>query len=139
MKSDLELLLTKKVDSCVGWVQSQEAKINQINEAIEQLEQYKEKIENKISKFDSYVNQCMIKLDTDKLSGELSSIKKRKPTKIVKIINENDIPIEFIKVPEPRPTIAKSEIAKALKAGQEVAGCELVDSDTLSISYKIGG
>jgi len=35
--------------------------------------------------------------------------------------------------------VMKAEIAKALKTGQDVAGCKLVDSENISIQYKIGG
>ena len=49
-------------------------------------------------------------------------------------VNVTDVfalPDEYIKMEDPKPI--KAEIAKALKAGKEVAGAELVESQSMSI------
>jgi hypothetical protein len=55
----------------------------------------------------------------------------------VDVFDESQLPIDFIKLPEPKPQIMKAEIAKALKSGEQVPGARLVDGKK-SLIYKVG-
>jgi hypothetical protein len=67
----------------------------------------------------------------------MASISKRRPAQVVEIYDESLISVDFIKIPEPKAVIQKTEIARAIKNGCEVPGARLKDSEKLSISYKI--
>lgn len=48
----------------------------------------------------------------------------------VQIENDATIPPQFIKVEK---TISRSELAKALKAGEQIEGAQLIENQSLSI------
>lgn len=71
----------------------------------------------------------------DNLQGEAfktprTAVSWRKSTS-VNVTNLWAIPEEYLKMEDPKPI--KTEIAKALKAGREIAGAELVESQSMSI------
>lgn len=135
--SEIQSLLSSKTDSIVGWVKSQEDLIALADQRIKELQAFKAAINSKLDKFDVYANNCMNRLNVSKLEGTLSAIKKRKPTKVVVIHNENEIPLDFIKTPEPKAEIMIQEIGKAIKSGQAVPGASLQDSKKISITYDL--
>lgn len=53
----------------------------------------------------------------------------------VEILDEAQIPVKFLKAPKPpAPKPSKTEIAKAIKAGEEVPGAKIVKRDRLEIA-----
>jgi hypothetical protein len=129
--------ITMKTDNVVQWVQSQEDLISLVDMKVKELADFKKGILAKLDRFDGYVDACLNRMNTNKIQGELYQISKRKPTKVVIIHDEKEIPMDFIKIPEPEPTIMKTEIAKALKSGQSVPGASLEDSKNVSITYTL--
>lgn len=129
--------LIEKTDGIVNWVNSQEDLVDLAQAKIDELTAFKARINAKLSKFDSYVDACLKRVGTNKIEGKLYSICKRKPVQVVTIFDETLIPMDFIKIPEPTPSVQKTEIAKALKAGKEVPGARLEESKNVSISYKL--
>lgn len=134
LKRANELLLSK-VDACIGYRSSiedmiglAEAKINQIKTGIARLE-------TRLENFDKYVLTCLEKMPEQKLETPSGSIKIKKPLKKVEIFDETLIPVNFIKIPDPKPTIMKKEIADAIKSGLEVSGARLIDGEK-SLIYK---
>lgn len=128
-------LLSEKTDSCVGWYQSQEDLISLITHRINELNGMKKKIQTRLENFEGYVVHVLGLLKKDKLEGELYSVKRRKPTKVVIIDDETQIPMDYINIPQPKPTIMNSEIAKDLKAGKEIPGARLADSTSISLIF----
>lgn len=54
----------------------------------------------------------------------------------VEILDEKQIPSEYMRTPEPKPVVAspdKKAIADAIKSGKEVAGARVVKSDRLEL------
>lgn len=102
---------------------------------IEELEDKKAQVENKIDQFDEYVLNCMAISERDSFDGSFCSIKKRAPSKSVEIYDEKLIPIDYIKIPEVKPMIMKAEISKALKQGEIIEGARLVDGK-VSLIFK---
>ena len=133
----LENILAEKTDNVVEWVESQNDLVLLAKNKIKDLSEFISRIENRLGKFDEYVNNCMASMGSQKIEGKLHSIVKRKPVQVVTVFDETLIPMEFVKIPEPKPAISKTEIGKALKAGIEVPGAKLEESKTISISYKI--
>jgi hypothetical protein len=129
--------LVEKTDGVVAWVNSQEDLIELAKKRISELGEFISRTNNKLQKIDSYVDACLKRAGTNKIEGKLYSISKRKPVQVVTIVDETLIPMDFIKIPEPKPAVQKTEIAKALKAGQEVPGAILEESKNISITYKL--
>jgi len=133
----IQTSLTTKTDNVVQWVHSQEDLIALADQRIKALQDFKKSINTKLSNFDGYVDACLKTLKQSKIDGQLYKISVRKPRKVVVIDDENKIPLEFIKTPEPVSSISLTDIQKALKEGQEVPGASLQDSKTISISYDL--
>lgn len=134
--SEVSTSLTQKTDSVVSWVNYNEDLIMLAKSRIGELQEFIQRVEKRLEKFDGYVNNCLLSLGTNKIEGKICSITRRKPLQVVVVFDENQIPLDFIKIPEPKPAIQKAEIGKALKAGQEVPGAHLEESKTISITYK---
>jgi hypothetical protein len=132
-----EALLLEKAHRCAGYRESLEDAITRIESRIEELEALKMRFKSKLESFDDYVTTCLRKLPEQEIKGDLVTIKLRKPAKQVEIYDEALIPLEFVKIPEPKAVIQKAEIAKALKDGVDVPGARLVDGKQ-SVTYKVG-
>ena len=132
----LEESLKGKADGVVSWVKYQEALIDLAKNRIAELKEFIDRKNASLERFDKYVSLCMDKIGTSKFQGDLSAITKRKPSMVVEIEDETLLPLEFIKVPQPQPVIQKAEITKELKSGKEIPGARLVESKTISITYK---
>lgn len=135
--STIQAMLTVKTDDVCGWIASQDDLIKLADDRIKALQEFKQGINKRLDKFDLYVNTCLGALNVTKIEGTLYKISKRAPSKAVVISDETLIPLEFIKIPQVKPEIMKSEIAKALKSGKEVPGASLCFSENISISYKL--
>lgn len=128
--------LVEKTDGIVAWVNYNEDLIELAQKRIKELQEFIQRTNTKLGNFDKYVDNCLQKVGASKIEGKLYSIVKRKPSQVVNVFDETLIPMDFINIPEPKPTVQKVEIAKALKAGKEVPGARLEESKNLSISYK---
>lgn len=128
--------LAQKTDQVAAFRDSLDHFVDYLNDKISELKERKEQYENKIIKFDEYVANCLAIQDRKEFTGKLYKISKRKPSQIVEIFDESKIPLEFVKVPEPKPTVMKAEISKALKQGEIIEGARLVDGK-ISIQYKV--
>lgn len=123
----LNHLITEKTDSMVEFRRSLESHIELLGQYLGEIKLRKDRIEKKIEQIDDYVLTVMNINHRDEFRGNLTTIKKRKPSLSVEIFDETLIPIEFIKVPEPKPTIMKAELAKVLKQGEVIEGARLVE------------
>ncbi len=134
--NEVSTTLTQKTDGVVGWVNYQEDLIGLAKNRIGELQELIQRVEKRLEKFDGYVNACLMTMGTNKIEGKICTITKRKPSQVVVVFDESQIPLEFIKIPEPKPAIQKAEIGKALKLGHAVPGAHLEESKTISITYK---
>lgn len=133
---ELERALTTKTDQVAHYRESMSNFVDLIDAKIEELKERRQTYENRLKRFDDYVLSCIEVTGKNEFKGELYSIKPRKPAQAVEIFDETLIPIEFVKIPEPKPMIMKAEISKALKAGEIIGGARLVDGKK-SLIYKI--
>lgn len=127
-------LFSKKTDGCVNYVQSLADDINSAKERINEMKSFIQYRESAIESFKKYVQLCMDKTGQEKFVGEFYSIKKRASSKVVKILDENKIPIEYLSS-KTTTNIDKKAILKALKNKEIVDGCELGKGES---SLKIG-
>lgn len=122
-----------KTDSVVGFQNYLEDQVAAIDFRIKELTEYKKGVLGKMERLDVYVASCLKQLGTSKIEGKLSTIKRRAPTDVVVITDENSLPMEYLRTKvEPE----KAKIKAALKAGEEVPGAVLEKSATISMSYE---
>jgi uncharacterized coiled-coil protein SlyX len=133
---NLNEALTSKTDQVAHFRESLNYLVDHINDKMSELKDRKDFYERKIEKFDEYVQACLAIGNKDKIEGKLYKISKRKPSLKVEIFDESLIPIEFIKIPEPKPQIMKDEISKALKQGEIIEGARLIEGKS-SLTYKV--
>jgi len=119
-------LLKNKTDGCVEYYRHMAGLQALASERIKELQDYKRAIENKMVRFNDYVQLCMYEIGEEELQGQLQSIKFRKASKVVTIEDENKIPLEFCTF-EKVTKINKTAIKTALKEGAQVPGACLED------------
>jgi hypothetical protein len=134
--ANLEIVLREKVDSVVFFKEMQEDSIELLDKRIKELTEIKKMAENKLERFEKYVDLSMQTFNVNELIGKNCSLKRRTPSKVVAIKDEKLVPIEFLKIIPQSYTIDKASIAKLLKAGEIVDGCQLVDGKS-SIIFKV--
>lgn len=123
----LNHLITQKTDSMVEFRRSLDNHIILLEGYMDEIKSRKAQMEKKIEQLDDYVLNVMRINEREEFLGHLTKIKRRKPSLSVEVFDETLIPIEFIKVPEPKPTIMKAELAKVLKQGEIIEGARLVE------------
>lgn len=116
VQKNMEILLSLKVDSCVGFVQYEENNIEVAKQKMKELKSYITFKENKLERFDSLVKSCMAKMNKDIFKGEYKQIKLKKASQVISIEDENSIPMIYTQV-ETTTKIKKAEIKKAIKNG----------------------
>ena len=123
----LTSLLSTKTDACAGWRQTMLDYAAAIDARMTELKDLLDGLNARVERFDDYVLDCLKLAGTESFKGEFYEIKARKPSKKVEVFDESLLPVEFVHIPEPAPKIMASEIAKRLKAGEEVPGARLID------------
>lgn len=134
---ELNTALVEKTDGVVQWVQYNNDLISLAKVRIQELSEFIQGTEKKLDGLDRYVANCLHQMGVPKIDGKLCSITRRKPSQIANVFDETLLPMDFIKIPEQKPMLQKAEIGKALKAGIDVPGARLEESQNISITYKI--
>ena len=130
--------LTAKTDNIVGFVKKQEDTIQAFANRIDELKTAQNKYLKGLDKFNEYVINCMKQRGVTEIKGQLTTIKMRKPTKIVEILNADNIPQEFIKTTTKTTTsVDKTKVKNALKNGEEISGAQLSDGK-ISVKFQDG-
>ena len=132
--NQISTLLKEKVDNVVYYKFSIEDQLEAVTKRLADIQKVKKSLENKLDKYEEYVNSALDVLKVEEVKGSLCSIKKRKPSKIVNLTDESKIPLEFM---EKVVTIKydKKAIKDAISKGEIIEGAELVDGKQ-SIIFK---
>lgn len=104
-------------------------KINDLNDRVAMLTKRKKALDELVLSFLDVTGR-------KEINSGAARIAAKKPMQVVEIYDEKLIPIEFIKIPEPKPTIMKAEIKEKLKMGEIIDGARLVDGKK-SVMYKL--
>jgi hypothetical protein len=131
----LNEMLSTKVDNVVSFHKFVENHLDLIDSQIKELKERKETINNKLNRLNEYVLACLNSANKKEFTGSIYKIQKVKCPASVEIFDEDKIPLDYIKVPEPKPTIMKDEIKKALKAGEIIEGARLIENKE-TLKYK---
>lgn len=83
-----------------------------------------------------YIKRSMEAMQIERIECPLFAISIRKNPDAVKVLDEDQIPAEFMVTPKPKPPVAapdKKAIAAAIKAGQDVPGAKLTQSTRMVV------
>lgn len=132
-KLELELknALVSKSAGIVKVVRQQEADIEMIDAEIERLKFIKKRIEKGIENFKNYIKYNMVKMEVKKIETPLGNLSLRQST-ATDIYDEEAVPKEFMKE-KITYSLSKTDIKKAIEAGEEVPGARLVVNTSLTI------
>jgi hypothetical protein len=115
-------------------IRNLEAGAAAIKQAEEQMASRRKAMENRVKMLQQRLKDGMEMAGVSKLECPYFAISIAKNPAAVEILDERQIPIEFMKIPEPPPaTPDKTAIKEALKAGQDVPGAKLTQGTRLSI------
>lgn len=118
-----------KVDGFAGFIKVQTARAKAIKEEAQRLAARAKAIENKIASMKQYYQFVLTQHDLTKLSGNVYTISLRN-SKSVQVEDIDALPQEYKKV---TVEACKIEIKKALEAGTAIAGCSIVEKQSLNI------
>lgn len=105
-----------------------------IDAEINRLKALKTKRQNTADKLREYLLNNMMAAQIESIEHPLRSIKIRNNPESVEVFDEKQIPSEFMTwpaMPEPKPN--KTLIKTTLKSGQDVPGCKIVRTHSLTI------
>lgn len=133
----LEKEITEKTDSVVSWDKYLNQQKERIKDEIENLQTFLKQLGTAQDRYNNYILSCMDNMKVDEIEGNEYVIKRKKPTKVVSIVDEKKLPNKFIVAKEMVTyTPDKREIIKTLKEGTKVPGAELIDGKK-SITFKL--
>jgi len=117
---------TEKAEAIVMVATNVTRHVAAIDQQIERLQAKKKAVLNKEESLRSYLKKNMLETGINKIECPLFNITLAKAPKVVEILDEDLLPVDFIEVKtEIKPN--KAAIKKALQAGDEVAGAALKD------------
>ena len=95
---------------------------------IKRMQARKKTVENNFTWLKEYLRTNMLKSGITKIESDVFTASLGKPGKVVEILDESLVPAIMLKYTPATYTPIKADIARALKAGQDVPGCKLTDA-----------
>lgn len=118
-KLEAYAMVIKNIESDVEGIKSEEKR----------LAERRKIMENGITRMKQAIAETLQGSGQDKVKTEKFTFSFRKSSK-VEVSDIDSLPQQFIKVER---TISRSELAKALKAGEQIEGAQLIENQSLSI------
>jgi len=131
LEQELKLQLQTKGAGIIKSFKNSEAMLNGVDEEIKRLQALKKSISNQINSRKEYIVRNMEMMGITKIETELGNLSLRK-SKSVNIYDESLIDKKFIEI-ETKEKISKTEIKKAIEAGENVQGANIVEKNSLNI------
>ena len=131
LEHELKLQLQTKGAGIIKSFKNSEAMLNGVDEEIKRLQALKKSISNQINSRKEYIVRNMEMMGITKIETELGNLSLRK-SKSVNIYDESLIDKKFIEI-ETKEKISKTEIKKAIEAGENVQGANIVEKNSLNI------
>jgi len=127
--------LEVKTQNVVMAARNLEATAAAIKQAEKQMEARRKAIERRAEWLLGYVKTGMQIAGVQKIESPWFRISIQNNPQSVDVYEPGLVPIEYMRQPEPPPaTPDKKAIAEAIKSGQEVPGCQLVQTQRLVIA-----
>lgn len=118
-KLEAYAMVIKNIESDVEGIKSEEKR----------LAERRKVMENGVVRMKQAIAETLQNSGQDKVKTEKFTFSWRKSSK-VEVSNIDSLPQQYVKVER---TISRSELAKALKAGEQIEGAQLVENQSLSI------
>lgn len=131
LEQELKLQLQTKGAGIIKSFKNSEVMLNGVDEEIKRLQALKKSISNQINSRKEYIVRNMEMMGITKIETELGNLSLRK-SKSVNIYDESLIDKKFIEI-ETKEKISKTEIKKAIEAGENVQGANIVEKNSLNI------
>ena len=131
LEQELQIQLQTKGAGIIKSFKNSEAMLNGVDEEIKRLQALKKSISNQINSRKEYIVRNMEMMGITKIETELGNLSLRK-SKSVNIYDESLIDKKFIEI-ETKEKISKTEIKKAIEAGENVQGANIVEKNSLNI------
>jgi hypothetical protein len=125
----LQMAFEEKAENTACYIKNLDAEAKAIREEEKALAARRRSLENRAERCKSYLQFC---LNGEKFSTPRCAVSYKRSTSV--LVDENrlfDIPEEFLRYKEPE--VKKNDVRDALKAGQDVPGCSLVESVSMII------
>lgn len=123
----LQLERDEKIENIGCWIKNLLSDAEQLKAEADKLTARKRVAENKANSLKAYLQEF---LAGERFKSSKIAISYRK-SESVDVPDWRDIPEDYLKCKEPEPD--KALIKKALKDGQEIAGCALVEKQNMQI------
>lgn len=131
LEQELQIQLQTNGAGMIKAFKNSEAMLNGVDEEIKRLQALKKSISNQINSRKEYIVRNMEMMGITKIETELGNLSLRK-SKSVNIYDESLIDKKFIEI-ETKEKISKTEIKKAIEAGENVQGANIVEKNSLNI------
>lgn len=131
LEQELKIQLQTKGAGIIKSFKNSEAMLNGVDEEIKRLQALKKSISNQINSRKEYIVRNMEIMGITKIETELGNLSLKK-SKSVNIYDESLIDKKFIEI-ETKEKISKTEIKKAIEAGENVQGANIVEKNSLNI------
>lgn len=126
--------LVVKADSFGGFVRNLEARADACSAEIQRLQARKKSAEARIDWMKRYALSALTRMGRPRIEGELFTIAiQNNPPKVEVDVLPGQLPSAFVRVIPEVLEVNKSELAKALKGGEEIPGCRLVQTQSVRV------
>tara|TARA_Y100001963_G_scaffold17759_1_gene21949 strand:+ start:38017 stop:38556 length:540 start_codon:yes stop_codon:yes gene_type:complete len=114
---ELGEILEERVDEVVQFVQQMDDEVEMGKKRLDEIKQFIKVRENTRERIKTYALEAMKKLGKKAITGAIYEVKTRKPTQVLEILNEDDVPLEYLDS-QVIVKIDKKALLKAVKSGE---------------------
>lgn len=124
-----------KVLDLAKWIKNLDAERQAVYNEKQKLEKRKKTLDNKIESIRSYIDFCTLNIPKEKLPKDATTVITRSKSSSVEVdldeLMKFDNCDDYLTYAPPKPD--KAEIKKAIKSGQTIPGCSIVEKQNLQI------
>lgn len=126
--------LTTKAQNVAFVVRNLEASADAIKEAESQMAARRKAIEKRADRIREYLKAGMQIAGISKIESPYFTISLRRNPPTVDVFDASQVPEQYMRTPPPPPpAVDRKAISDALKAGEDVPGCRLTQSERIEI------
>lgn len=126
--------IKNKTSNIIRLIRNKETKVDMIDLEIKRLQAMKKVEENKIKSIKEYTKECMQIIDVKKIETNLGNITLRKSPVSLRIMNDENIPNQFIEVIQETKIDKKAIIQHFKETGEMFEGIDyLTENKSLMI------
>lgn len=132
IKRELTLLLQQKSQNTIGYIRNIELTIEAMKSEEKRISEQRKKLEKRESNFKEYVRECMEQSGLTKIETPLGTLSIAKNPISVEVINEDEIPSEYI-----QEIVTKKPNKKAITDNFKATGEIIPGVNILTNNYSL--